>query len=84
MFSLEREVSSFRFATPLREFSRVLVRFCSISEALVPGYEDITIITLASNSGSWAMGILVSEKRPNTRKAIKMRAVVTGCRTAVL
>ena len=37
MFSLEREVSSLRLATPLREFSRVLVRFCSMSEALAPG-----------------------------------------------
>ena len=84
MFSFEEDVSFLRFSTPLREFSRTLVRLFSTSWALAPWYEDITIMKLASNSGNWAMLVLDSENKPRTTNATKMRVVVTGWLTADL
>ena len=56
-FSLERELSSLRFSTPFKAFSSTLVRLVSISAALAPGYEDITMMVLESNSGNCAIEI---------------------------
>ena len=82
-FSLERELSSLRFSTPFKAFSSTLVRLVSISAALAPGYEDITMMVLESNSGNWAILVRLREKIPNIIKAMKTRAVVTGLLTAL-
>ena len=82
-FSLERELSSLRFSTPFKAFSSTLVRLVSISAALAPGYEDITMMVLESNSGNWAILVRLREKIPNIMKAMKTRAVVTGLLTAL-
>ena len=84
MFSLDWEVMSFRSLTPLRAFSRTFERLVSMSSALAPGYEDMTIITLASNSGSWSIDILIRENIPRIAQAAKTREVVTGLLTAFL
>ena len=60
-FSLLWELSFLRFSTLLREFSRSLVRLVSISDALAPWYELMTIMVLASKSGRRAMLVLISE-----------------------
>ena len=78
IFSLEFEVMSLRFSTLFSEFSSTLVTFDSTSEALAPGYEDITITMLASKSGNNANGVLIREKTPNMAKARNTKAVVTG------
>ena len=49
-----------------------------MSAALAPGYEDITMVVLASNSGSCAIDVFTSEKMPNIMNAMKTSAVVTG------
>ena len=51
----------FRFSTLLSVFSSSFVRLFSISEALAPWYDDITITTLASKSGNCAIEVFVSE-----------------------
>ena len=78
MFSREVEVRLLRSLTPFREFSSTFVRLFSISAALAPGYEDITMMVFASNSGSCAMDVFTSEKMPNIMNAMNTRAVVTG------
>ena len=84
MFSFEFEDMFFRSLTPLREFSRTLVRLVSISSALAPGYEDMTMITFASNFGNLSKDMLISENTPNMARAMKTSAVVTGLLTAFL
>ena len=84
IFSFDLEVMSLRSLTPLRPFSRTLVRFVSISAALAPGYDDITRRTFASKSGNWAIDVFMNENIPKIAKAMKTNAVVTGLFTAVL
>ena len=83
-FNVEFEDMFFRSLTPLREFSRTLVRLVSISSALAPGYEDMTMITFASNFGNLSKEMLISENTPNMARAMKISAVVTGLLTAFL
>ena len=40
------------------------------------------MIVLESNSGNWAMDVRLRENRPRIARAMKIRAVVTGCSTA--
>ena len=82
MFSFDWEVRSLRSSTPLRAFSSTFVRLVSISWALAPGYEDMTISTFESNSGYWAIDVLTREKTPRIANAMKTRVVVTGLLTA--
>ena len=84
MFSLEVEDMFLRSLTPFREFSRILVRLVSISSALAPGYEDMTMITFASNLGNLSNEMFISEKIPNMAMAMNTSAVVTGLLTAFL
>ena len=83
-FSLDLEVSSLRFSTPFRAFSSTLVRLVSMSAALAPGYDAMTMMVLESDSGNWAMLVRLSENMPSIMKAMKMSAVVTGFLTADL
>ena len=55
-----------------------------MSSALAPGYEDMTMITFASNFGNLSSDMFISEKTPKIAKAMKIRAVVTGLLTAFL
>jgi hypothetical protein len=75
---------SFRSLTALREFSRTFVRLVSISSALAPGYDDITIMTFASNLGNRSRDMLISENTPKMANVMNTRAVVTGLLTAFL
>ena len=84
MFSLEVELRFFRSLTPFREFSRTFVRLVSISSALAPGYDDMTITTFASNLGNLSKDMLISENTPKMAIAMKISAVVTGLLTAFL
>ena len=84
MFSLEVELRFFRSLTPFKEFSSTLVRFVSISSALAPGYDDMTITTFASNLGNLSNDILISENTPKIAIAMKTSEVVTGLLTAFL
>jgi hypothetical protein len=56
----------------------------SISAALAPGYDDITITTLASNLGNLSKDMLISENTPKIAIAMKTSEVVTGLLTAFL
>ena len=78
MFSREVEVRLLRSLTPFRAFSSTFVRLFSMSAALAPGYDDITMMVLASNSGNCAIEVLTSEKMPKIMNAMKISAVVTG------
>jgi hypothetical protein len=84
IFSFEVEVISLRSLTPFREFSSTFVRLVSISSALAPGYEDITMTTFASNLGNLSNDMLISENIPKTIIAMKISDVVTGLFTAFL
>ena len=84
MFSFDVELMFLRSLTALREFSRTLVRFVSMSSALAPGYEDMTMTTFASNLGNLSSDMLISEKTPNMAMAMNTSAVVTGLLTAFL
>ena len=84
MFSFEVELMFLRSPTPLREFSRTLVRLVSISSALAPGYDDITMTTFASNLGNLSKDMFISENIPKMAIAMKTNAVVTGLLTAFL
>ena len=84
MFSFEVEVMSLRSLTPFREFSSTFVRLVSISSALAPGYDDMTITTLASNLGNLSKDMLISEKTPKIASAMNTSDVVTGLLTAFL
>ncbi len=55
-----------------------------MSEALAPGYDDITRTTFASKSGKFASDVFISEKTPKIAKARNTKAVVTGFFTADL
>ena len=84
IFSFDVEVMFLRSLTPFREFSSTLVRLVSISSALAPGYDDITITMFASNLGNLSNDMLISEKIPKMAMAMKTNAVVTGLLTAFL
>ena len=84
MFSFELDDRFLRSLTAFREFSSTLVRLVSMSSALAPGYDDMTIITFASNLGNLSNDMLISEKTPNMAMAMNMSAVVTGLLTAFL
>jgi hypothetical protein len=84
MFSFEVDEISFRSLTALREFSKTLVKLVSISSALAPGYDDITMMTFASNFGNLSKDMLISENTPNIAIVMNTRAVVTGLLTAFL
>ena len=84
MFSFEVELRFLRSLTPFREFSSTFVRLVSISSALAPGYDDMTITTFASNLGNLSNDMLISEKIPKMAMAMKISAVVTGLLTAFL
>ena len=82
--SFEVEYKSFKPSTELRAFSMILVTFVSISLALAPGYEVITVTYGGSISGSWSIGNFLYEKIPKITTATKMSAVVIGLFMAVL
>ena len=84
MFSFDVDVISLRSLTPLRVFSRTLVKLVSISSALAPGYDDITMMTFASNLGKRSREMFISENIPKMAIAMKISAVVTGLLTAFL
>ena len=84
MFSRDVDEMFLRSLTPLREFSSTFERLVSISSALAPGYDDMTITTFASNLGNLSRDMFISEKIPNIAKAMKISAVVTGLLTAFL
>ena len=83
-FSFDLDVMSLRSATLFSVFSSTLVRLFSMSEALAPGYDDITSTTFASKSGKFANEVFISEKIPKTANATNINAVVTGFFTADL
>jgi hypothetical protein len=56
----------------------------SISSALAPGYDDITMTTFASNLGNLSNDMLISENIPKIAIAMKISDVVTGLFTAFL
>ena len=78
VFSREVEVRLLRSLTPFKAFSNTFVRLVSMSAALAPWYEDITMMVLASNSGNCAIDVFTSEKMPKIMNAMKTSAVVTG------
>ena len=78
MFSRELLVMCFKCSTLLSVFSSGRVRFCSISSALAPWYDVITMMVLVSMSGKRSMGSFCSENIPMMITATKMRITVTG------
>lgn len=82
VFSRDSDVICLRCSTELREFSRGLVTFCSISSALAPGYIVITMMVFVSMSGKRSIGSLTSEKRPSIITATKQSMVMIGRFTA--
>ena len=83
VFSLEVEERCFKSGTALRVFSKVLEMLVSMSSALAPGYEVITMMKLVSISGNWLMERFIREYMPKMAIAMKTKAVVTGLLTAV-
>ena len=83
MFSRDFEVMCFRSLTAFRLFSSGRVTFCSMSAALAPEYEVITIKVLVSMSGYRSMGSVDSENRPMITTATKHNVVMIGRLTAL-
>ena len=78
MFSLDEDVRCFKSLTPLRAFSIVFVMFVSISSALAPEYDVITMMVLVPISGKRLIDNLLSAKTPRIATVMKTNDTVTG------
>ena len=83
-FSFDDDERCFKSLTPLRVFSKVLVIFVSISSALAPEYDVITMMALVPMSGKRLIDSLVSANTPRIATVMKTSDTVTGWLTDVL
>ena len=77
-FSLDDDERCFRSLTPLRVFSKVLVIFVSISSALAPDYDVITMMEFVPMSGKRFIESLLNAKIPRMATVMKTSETVTG------
>ena len=77
-FSFDDDERCFRSLTPFRVFSRVLVIFVSISSALAPEYDVITMMAFVPMSGKRLIDSFESAKTPRMATVMKTSETVTG------
>ena len=83
MPSRDYDVTCFRSVTVLSVFSNGRVMLVSMSSALAPPYDVITIIALVSMSGNKSIDNRESENKPKMAMPRNINIVVTGRLTAV-
>ena len=77
-FSFDDEERCFKSLTPLRVFSKVLVILVSISAALAPGYDVITMMVFSPMSGKRLIDSLLSANTPKMATVTNTNDTVTG------
>ncbi len=82
IFSEDLDVICFRLLTEFSVFSSGRVTLFSISEALAPLYDVITMMVFVSISGYKSTGNLDRENKPNIATAKKQSEVIIGFFTA--